>query len=96
MKRFKCKVNPAKGLLVKYSTFSGSVQIRSILDAKGRDIGENKGDFSPLERSYSEMEYQIPPIFFESNKQTYDINESVIIVIEGVKESTFLLEYYEL
>jgi len=41
------------------------------------------------------MEYQLTPTFFIQNKK-FDIQEYLIFEIEGVKESTFLFEYYEL
>jgi hypothetical protein len=31
---YKCKVNPAKGILVRFSTFSGSIKLSGIFDNK--------------------------------------------------------------
>jgi hypothetical protein len=48
-------------------------------------------EFPALYRSFSDMEYQIPVSFFEKHK----VQDYLIFKIEGVKESTFLFEYYE-
>ena len=47
-RKYKCKVNPEKGMLIKHSTFSGSVYLSGLYDVKGRDLSEKKDEYPPL------------------------------------------------
>ena len=50
-------------------------------------------DFTPLSRTYGELEYKIDPSFFEKNRNS-KINTFMFVEIKGNKDSTFVFESF--
>lgn len=52
-----------------------------------------KFEFTPLSRSYGQLEYKFEPAFFEKNKEA-NVTEHLYIQIRANKDSTFVFESY--
>jgi hypothetical protein len=50
-------------------------------------------DFTPLSRTYGELEYKMEPSFFEKNKKS-KINNFMFVEVKGHKDSTFVFESF--
>ena len=74
-KKYQAKVNPAKGVCLQMSTFSGAIKLLKIYDQEMQEIDE---EFPPLFRPYGELEYQLDPAFFAKNKKKFKLEEFII------------------
>lgn len=74
-KKYQAKVNPAKGVCLQMSTFSGAIKLLKIYDQEMQEIDE---EFPPLFRPYGELEYQLDPAFFAKNKKKFKLDEFII------------------
>ena len=82
MRYYKVDIDPKKGVNLQMTTFSGAIKLEGIYD---QDLRRVESDFTPLYRSYSDLEYNIPPEYFSKHGSKFKLDSSVVFRVEGVK-----------